>query len=302
MGLIPYIGGDTRIAGFILRLLPSGSVLVEPFGGGGAVSLLAAELSRYRRIVWNDKDFYIYSAFYVIKYHPEIIPAIHDALLFLRRHVDSTDRESIKFFLKQIRDELRSESVRDVVEAGFLTHILYNTCHVPFKSGIMLRWTDNPRRYKNVAQKLMHYHRILQRVEIMNRDAFDLIPEFDREDVVMYVDPPHIVPGTIDWGYYRLCFSPQDAVKLDKLLASLKHAKILIKLSQHDIPYYRNIARTWNTIKKSYIRDTKPGTKPQKLGTYHFFMNYTVSTELTKYIKAVPQVFNPSLQSPTGQR
>jgi len=270
VGLFPYIGGDSQLASFILSLLPNGEILVEPFGGAGSVSLEAVKLGKYKRVLWNDKDFYVYAAFYTIKYHPEVIEAIHDFLNFIRNYIDKEERRAIKEVLKEIRDDVKYERVKDVVEAGFYTIILHYTCHVPFKSGIMLRWTDNPRRYKNVRRHLLEKHRLLQRIEIMNRDAFELIPEYDKPNVVMYIDPPHVTPGS---GYYRLNFTPQDAIRLDNILANIKHAKVLVKLSPCDLPYYKNTTG-WYRIEKTYVRNAKPGNKSLKKGTYFFLANY----------------------------
>ena len=269
--MIPYMGGDTRLADYILSLLPRADTLLEAFGGGGSVSLKAADLGLFKHIIWNDLDFYTYSAFYVIKHHPEVIQTIHEVLNFVADCLEKGDRETVKDFVKDIVKDLERGKVSDVVEAGFYTLVIHSICSNTL--GYRIRWPSTPQRYRTYALRLYRYNRLLTRIEIMNRDAFEVIPEFDRPSVVMYLDPPHIIEWRGQVGYYRLSFRPSDAARLDKLLSELKYAKVLLKLSPQDLKYYRNVCTTFHKVEKKY---RKHASDSRATGTYYFFMNYEV--------------------------
>ena len=146
--------------------------------------------------------------------------------------------------------------------------VLHYLCHVPYGSGLMLRWTDNLSRYRNVEKKLQEVHRIMQYIEIMNIDAFQLLREYDNDDVVFYLDPPHIVLSN---KYYRLSFTYAQHVRLRRMLEGIE-AKVLLKLEPHDLRFYN---LPWRMVKRKYNANTKPGVK-RTTNTYYFLMNYEV--------------------------
>ena len=274
MGLFPYIGGDTKYATFIVSLLPRGSKFLEPFGGAGSVSLRVAHSNLYESMVWNDLDPLIYDAFRLIKHYPESIPLIQKALAKLSRCMDSEARGKAKEYLKEIRSKLASGSMSWPL-TGIWTVVLHYVCHVPYKSGIMLRWTDNPRRYLNVGKHLRGKHHLLKRITIRNEDGIDLLLDNSEPNAVAYVDPPHLTESSRSTGYYRIDFTEEKAMELDEVLRSLK-MKILVKLSPSDLPYYK-LAEEWEKIPLTYTKDSKPTIPKRSQGTYIFCMNYKPS-------------------------
>lgn len=261
MGLFPYIGGDQRLVNKLVPLLPKTNTFLEAFGGSGSLSLKLAELKAYPSIIWNDLDPLIYDAFKLIKHHPQAIPIIHKVLVKLTKALNN--RKPLKKYIKQIRDGLNSGEIKWPL-SGLWTIILHHICHVPFRSGIMLRWVDNPRRYNYVEKHLKEKHSLLQRIALMNGDAFKLLDDYNEKDVVIYVDPPHLTP----YEYYRLSFTWEDARVLDEHLRSLE-AKVLLKLSPEDRPHY-SVANLWREISIPYTKYNSH----QKSGKYYFYTNY----------------------------
>lgn len=274
MGLFPYIGGDARLAPLIVSLLPKASRFVEPFGGAGSISLRVARSRMFNTIIWNDLDPLIFDSFRLVKHYPETIPLIGKVLVKFSRCTDKAVRKKAKALLKELRGKLGSGEL-SWPWTGFWTIVLHYICHVPYKSGLMLRWVDNPNRFRKVHEHLFDSARLLRRVEIRNQDAFDLLPEVMGRDTVAYVDPPHLTPSSHNTGYYRLDFSPEKARELDELLRSLK-GKILVKLSPSDLEHY-SIARKWRQIKIAYSKGTKPPHYKTRRGVYFFYANYDVS-------------------------
>jgi len=51
---MPYKGSKNRIAQKIIDALPSGDVIVDLFGGGGAITHCAALSGKWRKIIYNE--------------------------------------------------------------------------------------------------------------------------------------------------------------------------------------------------------------------------------------------------------
>ena len=271
MGLFPLIGGDARTAPRIAAIIPNGKTFVEVFGGAGSLTLHLAEKAPFREMVWNDLDPLYYSSFKLIKYHPESIDLIQRILVKLSKCLSPDERKTAKQILKEVRSRLLKGSIEWPWDAIW-NIVLHNACHIPWRSGLMLKWTYCPRRYLYVKHKLLKHHRLLQRVRLRNEDALDLLLELDGEATVFYVDPPHLTSGRWKSGYYRLEFSPEKAKELDEVLRGLR-SKVLVKLSPRDVEHYK-LASSWRYVKLDYPKDSKI-TRPRATGEYKLYMNYS---------------------------
>ena len=60
---IPYMGSKNRIAVKLIDFLPSSKVLVDLFGGGGAVSDCASQTNKWERIIYNEIALMPYKGF-----------------------------------------------------------------------------------------------------------------------------------------------------------------------------------------------------------------------------------------------
>jgi len=267
MGLFPLIGGDSRIAARIAELLPRGERFVEAFGGAGSVTLHLAKASAYAELTWNDLDRLYYDSFRLIKYHPRAAAIIREILVRLSRCVDPEARAAAKTLLKEVRLKLLEGEVGWPWNAVW-TIVLHYACHIPWRSGLMLRWTYCPTRYSRVDRKLLRCHRLLQSVELRNEDALDLLQELAGEGTVAYVDPPHLISDRWRMGYYRLEFTAEMAEELDEVLRGLR-AKILVKLSRGDEEHYR-LTGSWIGVRLPYPRDSGGG----RSGEYRLYANY----------------------------
>ena len=273
MGLFPLIGGDARIAPKITALMPHAETFIEVFGGAGSLTLHLAEKAPFQEMVWNDLDPLYYSSFKLIKHYPESIELIQRILVKLSKCLSPDERKAAKQILKEVRNRLLEGSIKWPWDAIW-NIVLHNACHIPWRSGLMLKWTYCPRRYLYVGEKLLKHHRLLQRVRLRNEDALDLLLELDEEGVVFYVDPPHLTSDRWKSGYYRLEFSPEKARELDEVLRGLR-SKVLVKLSPRDVEHYK-LASSWRCVKLDYPKDSKIA-RIGSVGEYKFYMNYSTS-------------------------
>ncbi|RLI73823.1 hypothetical protein DRP04_15370 [Archaeoglobales archaeon] len=265
--IMPYAGGDARFVNIIISLLPDGKLFCEPFGGSGVVSLTLASMNKYPRIILNDGDPAIYAVYYVLKYEPDIIRVVESFLLkaYKRGH---EWLKNLKAFFKKKIEEIERGEIKNIKELGFITLLMHYLFTAPFRSGLPIRWIDKLTRYKYVAEKLEAVSKVIQKVEIRNEDAFELIPKVDSPETVFYVDPPHIGKRL-----YRMEFTKAQALRLGRLLAKCR-GKILAKYSSTDrivIDYLlkHGFKVIWSP---EYISFIEP--KKRKTTKYFFLANY----------------------------
>ena len=273
--ILSYIGGDEIIVDNIVALLPKGQIFIEAFGGSGAVSRRVAERGMYERVILNDKDYYVYSAYYILKYHPEIFDTICDFILYFKKLCENGEKQGIKLLLKQVAREISQGLIKDVVEAGFWAVVL-SLVAVNWRHGNPMLKSLN-RRYVGDRCKpyLMERYKVLQHIDIMNMDGLELVRKYDRKGVVIYIDPPHI-----GYNYYRLNFTPQQAITLAETLANIKHAKVLLKLSSNDLKYYEPLLKNWRKTSLKYlVQITIRANTKKKITSFHFLYNYDYGLE-----------------------
>lgn len=94
---------------------------------------------------------------------------------------------------------------------------------------------------------LFHVHERLRGVEIHCADALDVIAEWrDREDALLYLDPPYVHSARKGANDYEFEMSDGDH---RRLLALLKGAKAKIIISGYDSPMYESELSGWKTAR-----------------------------------------------------
>lgn len=138
---------------------------------------------------------------------------------------------------------------------------------------IAVRWTKNGGsptvRLLKVAESIPAWHRRLQNVAILNRDAFDFIPKMeDTKGTFAYLDPPYPPEVRTSFerevsggGRYLHEFKHEssgaalfgggvddddDHTRLAKMLRQFKHARIVV--SCYDCPRYRRLYDGWTFV------------------------------------------------------
>ena len=84
----------------------------------------------------------------------------------------------------------------------------------------------------------------LKQVQIENRPALDLISEYNRENVCMYIDPPYVL-STRTRKQYTVEMEDQDH---QELLEILNQSKAKILLSGYDSKLYNKQLHNWERV------------------------------------------------------
>ncbi|MCE5277164.1 MAG: DNA adenine methylase [Planctomycetaceae bacterium] len=131
---------------------------------------------------------------------------------------------------------------------------------------IAVRWTKNGGsptvRFRNAADSLPAWHRRLQNVVILRRDAFEILPRFeDVPQTAIYADPPYTdesrgdKPGQTrcpdhryqhEFRHASTLLDVSDHQRLHDVLATFREARVVV--SYYDCPRVRALYEGWTFV------------------------------------------------------
>ena len=175
-----FPGGKSRSVKHITPHLPYRNTYCEPFGGSAAI-LLARQPSKIE--VFNDKYGGV-ADFYRCMRNPDMFNAIID---WLELSVQSRE----EFLCCRDTWQDTDDPVERAAKWYYCT--MYSFGALGRNFGRATRGTTTTAGM--IQRKLPKFHAIHERfknVIVENRDALKLIPEFDSDDTVFYLDPPYV--------------------------------------------------------------------------------------------------------------
>ncbi|WP_310601219.1 DNA adenine methylase [Desulfobulbus sp.] len=239
--LIPYFGGKSRLAKTIISKFPEHQCYVEVFAGGAHV-LFNKPQSKIEVI--NDLDRDLVSLYRTVKYHPEELHRQFKYVLIAR---DEFQR------LMQVNPD----TLTDIQRAARYLY-LQRMC---FGGRVHNRTfgtstTSAPRLNLFTLQRLIEDAWIrLSQVMIECLDFRELIPRYDREHTLFFVDPPY-------WGIdgYEHNFVERDFYELADALGDIK-GRFLLTIN--DTPEVREIfKRFWiEEVQLTYSMSRQVGSR-----------------------------------------
>ena len=232
--VVKYPGAKWSIAKWIIDMMPPHHSYLEPFFGSGGVFFTKGR-SNIETI--NDLDGDVVNLFSWIRDDPERLAKELYWIPYARDIYDKafedrlTERDSFKRAV--------NFAVRLMMGYGF------RTCgeKVGWKRDIQGReaayaarqWCDRPQVLMEAAERL-------RGVQIENRDAVELIQNFNHENVLVYADPPYLL-GTRCRKQYNCEMEDCDHERLLQVL--LRHKGPVI-LSGYESDLYNDILCDWH--------------------------------------------------------
>lgn len=265
--ILPYFGGKRTLAPDVVKQLGKHTQYFEPFCGSLAV-LLEKEPSQKETV--ND---------------------LHGDAINLARVIASRDmaEELYDQLQRVVFSEGLLEEARQVLDAhqppeppvyDFTRAYWYFLASWMGRNGtagterldyqIAVRWTKGggspTQRFRNAAASLPAWHRRLQNVVILRRDAFSILDRFEDDPATaIYADPPYAQETRANGsstagggGRYlhefkhggdALFGARDDHARLADILRAYKRARIVV--SAYDCPRYRDLYRGWTFIDKT---------------------------------------------------
>lgn len=188
-----YSGGKTwfvpTFREWISHWHPKPKMLIEPFTGGGIISLTALFENDVNRVVMVELDEDVSAVWQCVVSGNG--PWLADRILSFK-----LSRESVLY-------ELSTPAV-EIKERAFQTILKNRTFHggVLAKGSGLIKSGENgkgigSRWYpKTLAKRLLNLEKVSSRIDFRSEDGLKVMRDFsDREDVVFFIDPPYTVGG-----------------------------------------------------------------------------------------------------------
>jgi len=258
--LFPWLGGKSRQAARLCRLLPDHACYVEVFFGAGSVFFTKP---RAKVEVINDIDARLVNLFRIARAHPRE--------LIRQLRFQTAGRRDFDDYKAQpgLTDIQRAARTWFILKCAF--------GGTGGKSSATFGYAATGFRGLRRASfgVLLRCHRRLDGVYIENLDFADLIARYDRSHTLFFCDPPYW--QTADYG---ISFEWPDHQRLAKALRSIK-GRFLLTINDHpDIrTLYRGLVIRKVSVSYSVARDKRPSARNR---TELIIANYPLPRQRTK--------------------
>lgn len=237
--ILHYPGSKWSMAEWIISYMPEHTTYLEPFFGSGAV-LFNKQPAALETV--NDINGDVVNLFRVVRDNPEdlaeavrMTPYARDE--YIASHQDATtDIEKARRFLVRCWQSIR-------VKTGSI-------------SGWKCRGTTDDayrvKQWNELPDKLHLVTERLKQVQIENRPALQVIGRYQREDVLIYADPPYML-ATRNGALYEDEMTDDDHIKL--LNALIDHPGPVL-LSGYENSLYNDILDGWTRHERQQVIET----------------------------------------------
>lgn len=192
ISLVPYYGGKNNLCALINRYIGEAArgrgctTYVEAFGGGGR-SLINLNLTKhdFDKAVYNEYSKTMCNLMTVVKDH-ELVEKMIDCL-----HGLQCDKETFDYI-----KATQAKGNHSLLDTAVMEYILHKCSFIGDGLSYGTENAAKLKNYRNNAARLRMVHKRLNRfdVEIINGDYRRMIELYgQREDVVLYLDPPYHV-------------------------------------------------------------------------------------------------------------
>jgi len=244
--VIPYYGGKARLAKKIAELMPAHRFYLEPYAGSAAV-LLAKD--KAEREVINDLDGRLVNFWRVLRNKPTelayqlfMTPYSEEEVLLARSQALDSLEDARRYFV----------SCTQTYNGGGTKGSAWS---LSLTEG---GWA--PSSFNNAVARLNLVADRLQGVAVAQRDALQLIKQFDKPDAVIYCDPPYVMDSRSGGGAYK---HEQDDQHHRDLADLLSRSKATVLVSGYRSPLYEKLFKGWEAVEFE-THKTSAGTKNKK--------------------------------------
>ncbi len=227
---VPYYGGKQTIAPAIVDLMPEHSIYVEPYAGSLAVLLAKRPV---KREIVNDLDRELVTFWRVLRDRPDDLAYVCEFTPHARAEHEAA--------FAPTEDEL--EIARRVWVR--LTQGRAATLRGTGWKQSLRSSSSMPRMLHGYRSRLLPVAERMRGVTLECRPALEVIDSYDREGVVMYVDPPYLGATGRAIGY-KTEMTSDDAH--GELLERLNAASAHVVLSGYAHPLYDSMLSVWDRM------------------------------------------------------
>lgn len=247
--ILNYVGSKWNLASWIVSQMPEHEVYLEPFFGSGAV-LFNKPAARIETV--NDIDGNIVNLFKVIREKPNELAHAIEFTPYSR----SEYYQSFELLEKELSDIERARVflMRCWMARGGKTSDRTGWRHNidPVTINALPDWNGLPNTILEATKRLKN-------VQIENQDATILIQRYNRDDCLIYADPPYLLSTRTKRHYAHEMKNNEH----EELLKSLNSHKGFVLLSGYDSNLYNDLLPGWRKISK--MATTEAATLKQEV-------------------------------------
>jgi len=250
--VLRYHGGKFRLSNWVIKHLPPHRVYVEPFCG--AASILMQKPRVYAEVI-NDLDLEVVNLFRILR-DPERADCLRHLL-----EITPFAREEFNLSYEPATEPI--EAARRLVVRSFMGFgsAAHNPKHkTGFRNNANRSGTTPAHDWVNYLPSLEVFTERLAGVVIENRDALEIMPTFDGDETLFYVDPPYPIStrSMIRWNSEcDRCYVHEMTDNDHRALASVLHQlKGMVVLSGYRCDLYdTELFPKWTRIDRASHAD-----------------------------------------------
>lgn len=261
-----YVGAKWQISDWIISKFPVHKIYVEPYAGSSAVFF---RKPKTHLEVLNDMDGDLVNFFRVLRERTtELATAIE---------LTPYSREEYELSLQPCSDPLeRARRFYVAAWQSFGSTLVYRSGWRRMTKSE--NWKSLTAQFKRMDGVLYAADR-LRDAQIENKNALDIITEYDSPDTLFYIDPPYVFSSRSSGARKRYKHEVDDKHH-HNLAATLKNLKGYAILSGYDSDLYNQLYHGWGVDEKSTTTN----------GNGQAIEKIWLSPRLTKWLQAnIPQ-------------
>lgn len=187
-----YPGGKTWLIPWIrqwLRSIGTNVVLIEPFAGGGIVSLTAVFENFVKSVIMVEKDEDVAAVWQTIFGH-------YGEWLARKIYDFAITNENIEAAIKKQNQSIRQKAFVTILRnrlnrGGILAEGAGRVKYGENGKGVLSRWYPS-----TLKKRIMDIREVKNKITFIKGDGFNVIEKnIHRQEVVFFIDPPYTVAG-----------------------------------------------------------------------------------------------------------
>jgi len=264
---VKYFGGKGTMFKSIIDQFPENgtyNTYIEPFAGSYSIGLHTPGERVAPIEIYNDLYNNVYSLFKVLS----------DENLFseFKRLCD------LSYYSEQMRKDFKADLKKEdltVVERAFKFFYVNRTSHngiggFSVNRVVRRNMAKSVSDYLSTVDNLYELHQRMSKVMVFNRNAFDIMRDYNADNVFMYLDPPYVLSTRTSAERYNVDMTNEQQKEFVGLCIESK-AKLLI--SGYDNELYDRLLENGFT-KVSFEVNTVDGKRNPKTKVETLWKNY----------------------------
>jgi len=241
--LVKRVGGKTNIKDWLISKFPSHTVFVDVFGGSASVAISMVKYSdSNHRVVYNDSDEHVVNFFKVLRDNPDELCSLIELTPYSRKEFllahdilmsnewkNFSEVERARLFLVYNRQSLFGKETKD-------------WCIAKKGENIAKTWQKMPALASDVAISL-------KQCFIENLDYKKLLPKWDTESTLFYLDPPYL---GVEKDFYKA--NIENGFNHNEMREMLGDMNGSWAVSYYDSPYIRELYNGFDIYEKEVVK------------------------------------------------